>query len=141
TACVTVLAAVTAALSLIDPGQLQNGLTAVTVLGLVLSGLLVATKFAGPVNANLILATLAVGGLGFVIAELAQLPVGTVLPIAEGLSVLMLAVAAALRITNGIPFDAAVKATGGIMVAIAGISAVIAAIVTIAGFIAKIPNI
>src|SRR5699024_4876158 len=63
TACVTVLAAVTAALSLIDPGQLQNGLTAVTVLGLVLSGLLVATKFAGPVNANLILATLAVGGL------------------------------------------------------------------------------
>lgn len=141
TACVTVLAAVTAALSLIEPSKLQNGLTAVTLLGTVLSGMLIATRFAGPVNANLILATLAVGALGLVIAGLAQLPVGTVLPIAEGLSVLMLAVAAALRITNGIPFVAAVKATGGIMVAIAGISAVIAAIVTIAGLIAKIPNI
>lgn len=136
TACVTVLAAVAAALSLIDPGQLQNGLAAVTVLGLVLSGLLVATKFAGPANANLILATLAVGALGLVIAGLAQLPVGTVLPIAEGLSVLMLSLSAAMLITSKIPVTGALTAIANLGIAIAGLTAIVVAL----GGIAQIPG-
>ena len=137
TACVTVLAAVTAALGLIDPNQLQNGLTAVTLLSVVLSGLLVATKFSGPVNANLILATLAVGALGLVIAGLAQLPVGTALPIAESLSVLMLAMSAAMVIVSNIPITGALTAVANLGIFIAGLTAIVAAI----GGIAQIPGV
>ena len=136
TACVTVLAAVTAALGLIDPNQLQNGLAAVTLLGVVLSGLLVATKFSGPVNANLILATLAVGALGLVIAGLAQLPVGTAIPIAESLSVLMLAMSAAMLIVSKLPITGALTAVANLGIFIAGLTAVVAAI----GGIAQIPG-
>ena len=136
TACVTVLAAVTAALGLIDPNQLQNGLTAVTLLSVVLSGLLVATKFSGPVNANLILATLAVGALGLVIAGLAQLPVGTALPIAESLSVLMLAMSAAMVIVSNIPITGALTAVANLGIFIAGLTAIVAAL----GGIAQIPG-
>ena len=136
TACVTVLAAVTAALGLIDPNQLQNGLTAVTLLSAVLSGLLVATRFSGPVNANLILATLAVGALGLVIAGLAQLPVGTALPIAESLSVLMLAMSAAMVIVSNIPITGALTAVANLGIFIAGLTAIVAAL----GGIAQIPG-
>lgn len=136
TACVTVLAAVTAALGLIDPNQLQNGLIAVTLLSAVLSGLLVATKFAGPVNANLILATLAVGALGLVIAGLAQLPVGTAIPIAESLSVLMLAMSAAMFIVSKLPITGALTAVANLGIFIAGLTAVVAVL----GGIAQIPG-
>lgn len=137
TACVTVLAAVTAALSLIEPSKLQNGLTAVTILGTVLSGMLIATRFAGPVNANLVLATLAVGAIGLIIAGLAQLPVGTVLPIAQGLSLVMLALSGAMLIISNIPVTGALTAVGSLGIFIAGLTAIVAAI----GGIAQIPGV
>ena len=137
TACVTVLAAVTAALSLIEPSKLQNGLTAVTLLGTVLSGMLIATRFAGPVNANLVLATLAVGAIGLIIAGLAQLPVGTVLPIAQGLSLVMLALSGAMLIISNIPVTGALTAVGSLGIFIAGLTAIVAAI----GGIAQIPGV
>lgn len=137
TACVTVLAAVTAALSLIEPSKLQNGLTAVTLLGTVLSGMLIATRFAGPVNANLVLATLAVGAIGLVIAGLAQLPVGTVLPIAQGLSLVMLALSGAMLIISNIPVTGAITAVGSLGIFVAGLTAIVAAV----GGIAQIPGV
>lgn len=136
TACVTILAAVAAALSFIEPERLQNGVEAVTIIGAVLSGVMIATKFAGQANSNLLIASVAVAIIALIIERLSALPVDSVLGVAASLSTLMLSLSLTLGIVSKIPVSGALTVVADLAIVIAGIAAIVAA----AGAIAQIPG-
>ena len=136
TACVTILAAVAAALSFIEPERLQNGVEAVAIIGAVLSGVMIATKFAGQANSNLLIASVAVAIIALIIERLSALPVDSVLGVAESLSTLMLSLSLTLGIVSKIPVSGALTVVADLAIVIAGIAAIVAA----AGAIAQIPG-
>lgn len=135
TACVTILAAVAAALSFIEPERLQNGVEAVAIIGAVLSGVMIATKFAGQANSNLLIASVAVAIIALIIERLSALPVDSVLGVAASLSTLMLSLSLTLGIVSKIPVSGALTVVADLAIVIAGIAAIVAA----AGAIAQIP--
>lgn len=136
TACVTILAAVAAALSFIEPERLQNGVEAVAIIGAVLSGVMIATKFAGQANSNLLIASVAVAIIALIIERLSALPVDSVLGVAASLSTLMLSLSLTLGIVSKIPVSGALTVVADLAIVIAGIAAIVAA----AGAIAQIPG-
>lgn len=136
TACVTILAAVAAALSFIEPERLQNGIEAVAIIGAVLSGVMIATKFAGQANSNLLIASVAVAIIALIIERLSALPVDSVLGVAASLSTLMLSLSLTLGIVSKIPVSGALTVVADLAIVIAGIAAIVAA----AGAIAQIPG-
>lgn len=136
TACVTILAAVAAALSFIEPERLQNGVEAVAIIGAVLSGVMIATKFACQANSNLLIASVAVAIIALIIERLSALPVDSVLGVAASLSTLMLSLSLTLGIVSKIPVSGALTVVADLAIVIAGIAAIVAA----AGAIAQIPG-
>ena len=136
TACVTILAAVAAALSFIEPERLQNGVEAVAIISAVLSGVMIATKFAGQANSNLLIASVAVAIIALIIERLSALPVDSVLGVAASLSTLMLSLSLTLGIVSEIPVKAAMTAVADLAIVIGGIALIVAA----AGAIAQIPG-
>lgn len=102
-----ILAAVAVLLGAIDVGQMAKGLTAVGILSLFVSGMLVATKFAQDMKANLIVLTVAIGILAASVAALSFIEPGRLAGATAAVSILMavfaLLIKSSSNVTTSIP--------------------------------------
>lgn len=106
------IAAVMFAMSLMDSEELDNATNALSKLMVCLGIVMGMSQFAGKSKAGLVLITAAVAALGYLLYVMQDKIKNTsrLLPIAESLSLLLLAMSGAMVILNNIPFTGALNA-------------------------------
>lgn len=110
------IAAVMFAMSLMDSEELDNATNALSKLMVCLGIVMGMSQFAGKSKAGLVLITAAVAALGYLLYVMQDKIKNTsrLLPIAEGLSLLLLAMSGAMVILNNIPFTGALNAAANL---------------------------
>ena len=138
---IAALAGIMAAMSLIDPESIKTNTLALSMLMAMFALVMKSAPIIQTANKSILVMTLAVAALGAVLVMMSGFGVQNAIPNAIGLSTLLLAMVAALKIGAGInPATAASVATG--IATFVGIISALAVVVTaIAGLIAKIPGI
>ena len=138
---IAALAGIMAAMSLIDPESIKTNTTALSLLMAMFALVMRAAPTIQAANKSILVMTLAVAALGGVLVMMSGFNVQNAIPNAVGLSTLLLAMVAALKIGVGInPATATSVATG--IAAFVGIISALAVVVTaIAGLLAQIPGI
>lgn len=138
---IAALAGIMAAMSLIDPESIKTNTLALSLLMAMFALVMKSAPIIQTANKSILVMTLAVAALGGVLVMMSSFGVQNAIPNAIGLSTLLLAMVAALKIGAGInPATAASVATG--IATFVGIISALAVVVTaIAGLIAQIPGI
>lgn len=110
------IAAVMFAMSLMNPEELDNATNALSKLMVCLGIVMGMSQFAGKSKAGLVLITAAVAALGYLLYVMQDKIKNTsrLLPIAESLSLLLLAMSGAMVILNNIPFTGALNAAANL---------------------------
>lgn len=110
------IAAVMFAMSLMDSEELDNATNALSKLMVCLGIVMGMSQFAGKSKAGLLLITAAVAALGYLLYVMQDKIKNTsrLLPIAESLSLLLLAMSGAMVILNNIPFTGALNAAANL---------------------------
>lgn len=110
------IAAVMFAMSLMDSEELDNATNALSKLMVCLGIVMGMSQFAGKSKAGLVLITAAVAALGYLLYVMQDKIKNTsrLLPIAESLSLLLLAMSGAMVILNNIPFTGALNAAANL---------------------------
>lgn len=119
------IAAVMFAMSLMDSEELDNATNALSKLMICLGIVMGMSQFAGKSKVGLVLITAAVAALGYLLYVMQDKIKNTnrLVPIAESLSLLLLAMSGAMVILNNIPFTGALNAAANLtafMTVIAG---------------------
>lgn len=106
------LAAVMFAMSMMEPDELNNATNALSKLMVCFGVLVGMSGFTGKANVALVAVTAAVVALGYLLYVMQEKITNTekLLPIAESLSLLLLAMSGAIAILSAIPFTGAVTA-------------------------------
>ena len=106
------LAAVMFAMSMMEPDELNNATNALSKLMVCFGVLVGMSGFTGKANVALVAVTAAVVALGYLLSVMQEKITNTekLLPIAESLSLLLLAMSGAIVILSAIPFASAVTA-------------------------------
>lgn len=110
------IAAVMFAMSLMDSEELDNATNALSKLMVCLGIVMGMSQFAGKSKVGLVLITAAVAALGYLLYVMQDKIKNTsrLLPIAESLSLLLLAMSGAMVILNNIPFTGALNAAANL---------------------------
>lgn len=110
------IAAVMFAMSLMDSEELDNATNALSKLMVCLGIVMGMSQFAGKSKAGLVLITAAVAALGYLLYVMQDKIKNTsrLLPIAESLSLLLLAMSGVMVILNNIPFTGALNAAANL---------------------------
>lgn len=130
TVAIGIMVASVALLSTIDTDKLAKATGALSILMLVFAGV---AKMAGTMNASigaLVVITLAVGMLGFILYQLAELPVESVMGSAAALSILLLSIAGSMAIISltGPSATAALPALAAMIVAVGLLALILGAL-------------
>lgn len=110
------IAAVMFAMSLMDSEELDNATNALSKLMICLGIVMGMSQFAGKSKVGLVLITAAVAALGYLLYVMQDKIKNTsrLVPIAESLSLLLLAMSGAMAILNNIPFTGALNAAANL---------------------------
>lgn len=110
------IAAVMFAMSLMDSEELDNATNALSKLMVCLGIVMGMSQFAGKSKVGLVLITAAVAALGYLLYVMQDKIKNTsrLVPIAESLSLLLLAMSGAMAILNNIPFTGALNAAANL---------------------------
>lgn len=110
------IAAVMFAMSLMDSEELDNATNALSKLMVCFGIVMGMSQFAGKTKVGLVLITAAVAALGYLLYVMQDKIKNTsrLIPIAESLSLLLLAMSGAMAILNNIPFTGALNAAANL---------------------------
>lgn len=123
-----ILVAALGALSMIeDQSKLRNVATCLSVIIAAFTVLVASTSLVKKATGTMIVMTVIVAALGGILFALSSLPMNSVLPVAEALSLLLVAMSASLLILSGVKYVAPTAMTAmGIMIAIvAGLAVIV----------------
>ena len=141
TMSIAALAGIMAAMSLIDPESIKTNTLALSMLMAMFALVAKSAPIIPTANKSILVMTLAVAALGSVLVMMSGFNVQNAIPNAIGLSTLLLAMVAALKIGVGINPATAASVATGIATFVGIISALAVAVTAIAGLLAKIPGI
>lgn len=138
---IAALAGIMAAMSLIDPESIKTNTLALSLLMAMFALVMKSAPIIQTANKSILVMTLAVAALGAVLVMMSSFGVQNAIPNAIGLSTLLLAMVAALKIGAGINPATAASVATGIATFVRIISALAVVVTAIAGLIAQIPGI
>lgn len=138
---IAALAGIMAAMSLIDPESIKTNTLALSMLMAMFALVMKSAPIIQTANKSILVMTLAVAALGAVLVMMSGFGVQNAIPNAIGLSTLLLAMVAALKIGAGINPGTAASVATGIATFVGIISALAVVVTAIAGLIAQIPGI
>ena len=138
---IAALAGIMAAMSLIDPESIKTNTLALSLLMAMFALVMKSAPIIQTANKSILVMTLAVAALGSVLVMMSGFNVQNAIPNAVGLSILLLAMVAALKIGVGINPGTAASVATGIATFVGIISALAVVVTAIAGLLAKIPGI
>lgn len=126
-----ILVAALGALSMIeDQSKLRNVAVCLSAIIAAFAVLVASTSLAKKATGTMIVMTVIVAALGVILFKLSSLPMNSVLPVAEALSLLLVSMSASLLILSGVKYVAPTALTAmGIMVAIVlGLAVIVGAL-------------
>ena len=138
---IAALAGIMAAMSLIDPESIRMNTTALSLLMAMFALVMRAAPTIQAANKSILVMTLAVAALGGVLVMMSGFGVTDAIPNAVALSILMIAMVAALKIGSGLNPAMAAQVALGIATFVGIISALAVVVTAIAGLLAQIPGI
>ena len=138
---IAALAGIMAAMSLIDPQSIKTNTLALSMLMAMFALVEKSAPIIQTANKSILVMTLAVAALGAVLVMMSGFNTENAIPNAVGLSTLLLAMVAALKIGAGINPATATSVALGISAFVGIISALAVVVTAIAGLIAQIPGI
>ena len=138
---IAALAGIMAAMSLIDPESIKTNTLALSLLMAMFALVMKSAPIIQTANKSILVMTLAVAALGGVLVMMSGFNVQNAIPNAVGLSILLLAMVAALKIGAGINPGTAASVATGIATFVGIISALAVVVTAIAGLLAQIPGI
>ena len=138
---IAALAGIMAAMSLIDPQSIKTNTLALSMLMAMFALVEKSAPIVQTANKSILVMTLAVAALGAVLVMMSGFNTENAIPNAVGLSTLLFAMVAALKVGTGINPATATSVALGISAFVGIISALAVAVTAIAGLIAQIPGI
>lgn len=133
---IAILAGVMSLIGDMEIGNIAKGLTAITILAGVFAGLMAVTKIAKNCTKTMVVVTAVVAALAAVLGILATLAPENLISTSASLSALLLSLSATMLVFSKIPITGTLSGVGSLAIAVAGLTAIIAAI----GGIAQIPG-